>query len=137
MGSHDTTGRDTGGKPAAPQVLTVGRIGVDLYPRQRGAPLSAVTTFVRSPGGTATNVAVGATRLGHRSAVLTKVGPDEFGIFARETLAGFGIDATHVGTVAEYGNAARAIVVAQLACADAIPTIEELDAMVAGRWVRP
>jgi sugar/nucleoside kinase (ribokinase family) len=137
MGSHDATGGDTGGMPAAPQVLTVGRSGVDLYPEQRGAPLSAVTTFARSPGGTATNVAVGATRLGHRSAVLTKVGPDEFGVFVREALAGFGVDAIHVGTVAEYGHAAGAIVVAQLACADAIPTIEELDAMVAGHWVSP
>ena len=39
--------------------------------------------------------------------------------------------------IAEYGNAAGAIVVAQLACADAMPTIEELDAMVAGQRVRP
>jgi 5-dehydro-2-deoxygluconokinase len=79
-------------------VLTVGRIGVDLYPEQSGVPLSAVTTFARSLGGTATNVAVGAARLGHRSAVLTKVGPDEFGTFAREALAGFGVDAGYVGT---------------------------------------
>ena len=39
--------------------------------------------------------------------------------------------------IAEHGNAAGAIVVAQLACADAMPTIEELEAMVAGRWVAP
>jgi 5-dehydro-2-deoxygluconokinase len=82
----------------APEVLTVGRIGVDLYPQQRGVPLSAVTTFARSLGGTATNVAVGATRLGHTSAILTKVGPDEFGVFIRAALADFGVDATYVGT---------------------------------------
>lgn len=93
-----TTGRDTDGDLPAPQVLTVGRIGVDLYPQQSGVPLSAVTTFARSLGGTATNVAVGATRLGHPSAVLTKVGPDGFGTFAREALAGFGVDARYVGT---------------------------------------
>ena len=39
--------------------------------------------------------------------------------------------------IAEYGNAAGAIVVAQLACADAMPTMDELEAMVAGRWVAP
>ena len=39
--------------------------------------------------------------------------------------------------IAEYGNAAGAIVAAQLACADAMPTIEELDAMVTGRWAGP
>ena len=82
------------------EVLTVGRIGVDLYPQQGGVPLSAVTTFARSLGGTATNVAVGAARLGHRCAVLTKVGPDEFGTFARQALEGFGVDASHVGTAA-------------------------------------
>jgi len=87
--------------PGSPQVLTVGRIGVDLYPEQTGVPLSAVTTFARSLGGTATNVAVGATRLGHRAAVLTKVGPDEFGTFARQALEGFGVDTTYVGTAEE------------------------------------
>jgi hypothetical protein len=101
MNSHDMTGRDTGGIPPAPQVLTVGRIGADLYPEQSGVPVLAVTTFARSFGGTATNVAAGAARLGHRSAVLTKVGPEEFGIFVREVLAGFGVDATHVGTAEE------------------------------------
>jgi 5-dehydro-2-deoxygluconokinase len=87
--------------PSSPEVLTVGRIGVDLYPQQTGVPLSAVTTFARSLGGTATNVAVGATRLGHRAAVLTKVGPDEFGTYARQALEGFGVDTTYVGTAEE------------------------------------
>ena len=87
--------------PGSPQVLTVGRIGVDLYPQQTGVPLSAVTTFARSLGGTATNVAVGATRLGHRAAVLTKVGPDEFGTYARQALEGFGVDTRYVGTAEE------------------------------------
>ena len=39
--------------------------------------------------------------------------------------------------IAEYANAAGAIVVARLACADAMPTLEELEAMVAGRWKAP
>ena len=38
---------------------------------------------------------------------------------------------------AEYANAAGALVAARLACADAMPTVEELEAMVAGRWVAP
>lgn len=79
------------------EVLTVGRVGVDLYPEQAG-PLKDVTTFAKSLGGTATNVAVGAARLGRRSAVLTKVGPDGFGSYVREALAGFGVDASYVGT---------------------------------------
>ena len=50
-------------------VLTVGRVGVDLYPEQSGVPLAEVRTFAKSLGGTATNVAVAAARLGRASAV--------------------------------------------------------------------
>ena len=60
-------------------------MGVDLYPQQAG-PLKDVTTFAKFLGGTATNVAVGAARLGRRRAVLTKVGPDGFGDYVREAL---------------------------------------------------
>jgi 5-dehydro-2-deoxygluconokinase len=80
------------------ELLTVGRVGVDLYPEQSGVPLKDVATFAKSLGGTATNVAVGAARLGHRTAVLTKVGPDGFGDYVREALAGFGVEASYVGT---------------------------------------
>lgn len=78
-------------------LLTVGRVGVDLYPQQNG-PLKDVTSFSRFLGGTATNVAVGAARLGRRTAVLTRVGPDGFGEYVREALAGFGVDPSYVGT---------------------------------------
>ena len=64
----------------------------------RRAARRTCATFARSLGGTATNVAVGAARLGHRSAVLTKVGPDAFGDYVREALAGFGVDPPYVGT---------------------------------------
>ncbi|MDX6233990.1 MAG: 5-dehydro-2-deoxygluconokinase, partial [Nocardioidaceae bacterium] len=78
-------------------LLTVGRVGVDIYPQQNG-PLKDVSTFAKYLGGTATNVAVGAARLGRRTAVLTKVGPDGFGEFVREALEGFGVDPSYVGT---------------------------------------
>lgn len=80
------------------EALTVGRVGVDLYPQQSGVPLSQVSTFAKFLGGTATNVAVGAARLGRRTAVLTKVGPDDFGAYVRDALAAFGVDASYVGT---------------------------------------
>ncbi len=78
-------------------LLTVGRVGVDLYPEQQG-PLKDVTSFAKFLGGTATNVAVGAARLGHSTAVLTKVGPDGFGAYVRQALEEFGVDASYVGT---------------------------------------
>ena len=46
------------------EALTMGRVGVDLYPEQIGVPLADVRTFAKSLGGSATNVAVAAARLG-------------------------------------------------------------------------
>lgn len=85
---------------STPDLLTTGRVGVDLYPQQSG-PLKDVTTFEKFLGGTATNVAVGAARLGHRTAVLTKVGDDGFGDYVREALERFGVDPTYVGTASD------------------------------------
>ena len=62
------------------EIITMGRIGVDLYPEQIGVPLKEVKTFAKSVGGSATNVAVAAARLGHKAAGITKVGDDGFGI---------------------------------------------------------
>ncbi|MFI5779229.1 5-dehydro-2-deoxygluconokinase [Nocardia sp. NPDC051570] len=80
------------------EVLTIGRVGVDLYPQQSGVSLAEVRSFAKSLGGTATNVAVAAARLGRRSAVLTKVGPDGFGDYVRGALEGFGVSARYVST---------------------------------------
>jgi 5-dehydro-2-deoxygluconokinase len=81
-----------------PEVLTVGRVSVDLYPEQIGVPLADVRTFRKMLGGSPTNVAVAAARLGRRAAVVTKVGDDPFGDYVRRALAGFGVDASRVGT---------------------------------------
>jgi 5-dehydro-2-deoxygluconokinase len=79
-------------------VLTMGRVGVDLYPEQTRARLEDVRTFRKMLGGTATNVAVAAARHRRRSAIVTKVGEDGFGTYVRRALDGFGVDASHVGT---------------------------------------
>lgn len=80
------------------EIITMGRVSVDLYPEQIGVPLAEVKTFAKSLGGSATNVAVAAARLGHRSAVVTKVGDDGFGLYVRGALEEFGVDARWVGT---------------------------------------
>jgi 5-dehydro-2-deoxygluconokinase len=79
-------------------VITMGRVGVDLYPEQIGVRLPDVRTFAKSLGGTATNVAVAAARLGAAAAVITKVGDDPFGVYVRQALEGFGVDARFVST---------------------------------------
>jgi 5-dehydro-2-deoxygluconokinase len=80
------------------EILTVGRIGIDLYPEQLHVPIAQVRTFAKSIGGTATNVAVAAARLGRRAAVATRVGNDPFGEYALLALAEeFGVDTRFVG----------------------------------------
>ncbi|MFD9330243.1 5-dehydro-2-deoxygluconokinase [Streptomyces sp. NPDC060065] len=73
-------------------LITMGRIGVDLYPLQTGVPLTQVTTFGKFLGGSATNVAVAAARLGRRTAVITRTGDDPFGTYLHEALRDFGVD---------------------------------------------
>ena len=79
-------------------VITMGRVSVDLYPEQVGVALEDVRSFQKSLGGSPTNVAVAAARLGARSAVITKVGDDPFGKYVRQALDGFGVDRRWVGT---------------------------------------
>ena len=69
------------------EVLTIGRVSVDLYPQQSGVPLSEVQSFAKSIGGSPTNVAVACARLGRRAAVVTRVGDDGFGEYVRAELA--------------------------------------------------
>ena len=79
------------------ELLTVGRVSVDLYPQQSGVPLSEVASFAKSIGGSPTNVAVAAARLGRRAAVVTRVGDDGFGEYIRTALAErFGVIADYV-----------------------------------------
>ena len=80
-------------------VVTVGRIGVDVYPHQIGVGLEEVETFGKFLGGSATNVAVAASRLGHRTAVISRTGEDPFGRFLHASLRDFGVDDTWVTAV--------------------------------------
>jgi 5-dehydro-2-deoxygluconokinase len=80
-------------------VITVGRVSVDLYPEQSGVVLADVETFRKSLGGSPVNVAVAAARLGAgRVAAITKVGDDPFGPYVRRAMEEFGVDTRWVGT---------------------------------------
>jgi 5-dehydro-2-deoxygluconokinase len=83
-------GRTVGGH--TPEVLTMGRIGVDLYPLQTGVSLREVETFGKYLGGSPANVAVAAARYGRRSAIVSHTGDDPFGLFIHDALKGFGVD---------------------------------------------
>jgi 5-dehydro-2-deoxygluconokinase len=79
-------------------LLTVGRSSVDLYGEQVGGRLEDVGSFAKYVGGSPTNTAVGAARLGLRAALLTRVGDDHFGRFIREELIRCGVDVSGVIT---------------------------------------
>jgi 5-dehydro-2-deoxygluconokinase len=83
----------------APEVLTMGRISVDIYPEQIGVSLREVRTFAKYLGGSPANVAVAAARYGRRSAVITRTGEDPFGEFLHDALRGFGVDDRYVSAV--------------------------------------
>ena len=89
---------------ATPEVLTMGRSGVDLYPLQTGVHLEDVDTFGKFLGGSPTNVAVAVARLGHPTAVLTGVGDDAFGRFVRRSIRDFGVDDSFVVVVPELAT---------------------------------
>ncbi|MFE3186792.1 5-dehydro-2-deoxygluconokinase [Streptomyces violascens] len=77
----------------------MGRIGVDLYPLQTGVSLAKVSSFGKFLGGSPSNVAVAAARLGRRTAVVTRTGRDPFGEYLRTELGEFGVDARWVTPV--------------------------------------
>ena len=91
------SGRET--RPADLELLTMGRVSVDIYPLQVGVPLTEVETFGKYLGGSPTNVAVAAARYGRRTGVITRTGADPFGAFVRQALRGYGVDDSFVAEV--------------------------------------
>lgn len=80
-------------------VVTIGRVGIDLYPLQDNVGLEDVETFSKSLGGSATNVAIAAAKHGRRSAVITRTGPDAFGRFVHSELLRLGVSDEFVAPV--------------------------------------
>ena len=91
----------TGG-PSAFEVLTMGRLGVDIYPQQIGRSLRHVETFAKFLGGSAANVAVASARHGRRTALISRTGQDPFGEYLHDALQGFGVDDRFVTPVPEH-----------------------------------
>jgi len=81
------------------ELITMGRLGIDLYPLQSGVALGSVTSFGRFLGGSAANVAVAAARHGRRTALISRTGADDFGRFLRDELERLGVSSRFVSTV--------------------------------------
>lgn len=81
------------------EVLTMGRISVDIYPNDIGVDLEDVTSFGKYLGGSPSNVAVAAAAHGRRTAVITRTGEDPFGTYLHQQLQRFGVDDQFVSGV--------------------------------------
>ena len=78
-------------------VLSVGRISVDLYAVEPNVGFEGQQSFQKSVGGSPTNVAVAAAQLGRRVGLATKVGDDKFGEYVRTRLTGWGVLTDYIG----------------------------------------
>ncbi|WP_428394663.1 bifunctional 5-dehydro-2-deoxygluconokinase/5-dehydro-2-deoxyphosphogluconate aldolase [Lichenicoccus sp.] len=72
-------------------IVTIGRSSVDLYGQQIGSRLEDMASFSKAVGGCPANIAIGASRLGLRTGIITRVGDEHFGRFIREQLAREGV----------------------------------------------
>ncbi|MGV7213088.1 bifunctional 5-dehydro-2-deoxygluconokinase/5-dehydro-2-deoxyphosphogluconate aldolase [Bradyrhizobium sp. UFLA05-112] len=79
-------------------VITIGRSSVDLYGAQVGGRLEDMGSFNKYIGGSPTNIACGAARLGLKSGLITRVGDEHMGRFIREQLQREGVDVQGVKT---------------------------------------
>ena len=77
-------------------IVTLGRSSVDLYGSQAGGRLEDMGSFEKYVGGSPTNMAIGAARLGLRAAVITAVGDEHMGRFIREQLDREGVETAGV-----------------------------------------
>ncbi|MES2979513.1 MAG: 5-dehydro-2-deoxygluconokinase [Pseudomonadota bacterium] len=74
----------------------LGRLAVDLYAEQFGAPLEDVSSFAKYLGGSSANIAFGVARLGLKSAMISRVGNEQMGRYLLDTLAREGCDVSQV-----------------------------------------
>lgn len=77
-------------------LITMGRSSIDLYANEVGAAFVDIKSFAAYVGGSPTNIAVGARRLGLKAAVLTAIGEDPVGDFILKFLKEEGVSTEHV-----------------------------------------
>jgi 5-dehydro-2-deoxygluconokinase len=82
-------------------LIAIGRSSVDLYGQQIGSRLEDIASFAKSVGGCPANIAIGTARLGLKSALITRVGPEQMGAFIREQLVREGVAVDGVRTDGE------------------------------------
>ena len=81
-------------------VISLGRVSMDLFAREIGAPFEQIENFETGVGGSPTNIALGSSRLGLQVGLATAVGDDEVGKFVFRYLSDNRVDTQFVQTKA-------------------------------------
>jgi len=77
-------------------LIAVGRVSMDLFSQNVGAPFVSIEGFDASVGGSPTNIAIGSSRLGLKVALLTAVGEDAVGDFVLRYLQKEGVETQYI-----------------------------------------
>lgn len=83
-------------------VIAIGEVLIDFTPAGRTA--GGNEQFECNPGGAPANVAAALSRLGAKSALISKVGEDQFGSLLHNTLLNSGVDVSEVSYTDEAGT---------------------------------
>ena len=86
---------------ATADLITVGRVSMDLFAREIGAPFHAIESFETGVGGSPVNIAIGASRLGLSAIAFTAVGADEVGKFVIQYLRDESVIADYIAVKPE------------------------------------
>ena len=91
-----------GGK--LPDIVCIGEVMVEFNAVNRG-PLMSVELFEKNAAGAEGNVAIGTSRLGCSSGMISRVGGDEFGLFLMATLKGENVDTSRISVDNDFPTA--------------------------------
>lgn len=122
----------------AMDLVCIGRAGVDFYAEQVGSRLEDVGSFSKYLGGSSTNIAACSSRMGLKTALITRVGDEHMGQFIREQLIREGVDTRFVITDPERLTALVVLGIKDREtfplifyrenCADMAISVEDIDA---------
>ena len=96
--SYKSTPTARNSHPTTHDLITLGRSSIDLYSNDIGAAFPDITAFGAYIGGSPLNIAVGGSRLGLKTVLLTAVGPDKIGEFIVERLKREGVETKFIPT---------------------------------------
>ncbi len=119
--------------------IIIGRAGMDIYPHPPGVKTEHAEQFQAALGGSSANIGVAINQQGGSCALVTCVSDDAIGRYALNQLTHYGIDTTHVRSVAgEFRNSLAVVesrvedhqsVIYRNGAADFEMTIEDVNAV--------